>query len=104
MLKLETILKIIKASFVNTVLVFFALGWMMIFMSAKANTEQLDSLIEYILSWIIRVGIAIAVFGGIQTALGFKNDDADAKVRGLKTFVSGLMVSGIAATPSLIGW
>jgi hypothetical protein len=36
-------------------------------------------------------------------SLGFKNDDADSKVRGLKTLVSGFMVFGISQSLDLFG-
>lgn len=43
------------------------------------------------------------IFGGVQTAFGFKNDDADAKTRGLKTVASGFMVFALCQSLHLFG-
>lgn len=90
----------------KTIFIFLAVVGAFIFINAApaADTSKLDDVIKWILAWVARVGIVIAIFGGIQLALGFKNDDADAKIRGLKTAVSGFMVYGISQTPSLFGF
>lgn len=88
----------------KTLIVYAVITVVMLFMSADPDTKPLDDITKYILAWVSRIGIVVAIFGAIQTALGFKNDDADAKVRGLKTLASGLMVSGIANAPDLLGF
>lgn len=88
------------------ILIIITIMMAFIFINAApaADTSKLDNVIKWILAWVSRVGIVIAIFGGIQLALGFKNDDADAKIRGLKTLVSGFMVYGVSQTPSLFGF
>lgn len=70
---------------------------------AEADTAAIDNVIKWIADWSGKIGLIVAFFGGIQTALAFKNDDADAKVRGLKTLASGFMVAGIAKSLDLFG-
>jgi len=47
------------------------------------------------MAWITRLGILVLVIGAIMFALGFRNDDAEQKTRGLSTMVAGGMVGGI---------
>lgn len=65
--------------------------------------DKLDAVINVIATWLGRIGLIVAFFGAIQLALGFKNDDADGKVRGMKTLASGFLVFGITQSLSLFG-
>jgi hypothetical protein len=67
------------------------------------DTSPLDNIVDWMAVWAGKVGLVIAFFGGIQTALSFKNDDAEAKVRGIKTLTSGVMVFGITKALNLFG-
>jgi len=58
----------------------------------------LDVVIDWIATWAGRIGLVVAFFGALQTALGFMNDDADSKVRGLKLLAAGFMVWGISGS------
>ncbi len=71
--------------------------------AGEAGMDSFDKVIGVLAKWAGRVGLVVAFFGGIQTALGFKNDDADAKVRGMKTLAAGFMVFGISESLSLFG-
>lgn len=71
--------------------------------ASDAGLDKLDTLIEVIAKWLGRIGLIVAFFGGVQTALGFKNDDADGKIRGLKTLASGFLVFGLTQSLSLFG-
>lgn len=70
---------------------------------AATGTNAIDSLITWVAGWTLKIGLIVAFFGGVQTALGFKNDDADGKVRGLKTLAAGFMVAGISGSLDLFG-
>nr|WP_243147924.1 hypothetical protein [Clostridium botulinum] len=70
---------------------------------ASADTSAMDTLIKWLADWSMKIGLVVAFFGGIQTSLGFKNDDADGKVRGLKTLASGFMVAAISKSLDLFG-
>ncbi|NUU75345.1 hypothetical protein [Paenibacillus xylanilyticus] len=71
--------------------------------AAAEGMDQFDGVVEVIATWAGRIGLVVAFFGGIQTALGFKQDDADGKVRGMKTMAAGFMVFGISKSLSLFG-
>lgn len=71
--------------------------------ASDAGLDKLDNLIDVIAKWLGRIGLIVAFFGGVQTALGFKNDDADGKIRGLKTLAAGFLVFGLTQSLSLFG-
>lgn len=68
-----------------------------------AGLDKLDKLIEVIATWLGRIGLIVAFFGAVQLALGFKGDDADGKIRGMKTLAAGFLVWGITQSLSLFG-
>lgn len=68
-----------------------------------AGMAEFDKVIGAIAKWVGRIGLVVAFFGGIQTALGFKNDDADAKIRGMQTLAAGFLVFGLSKSLSLFG-
>jgi len=71
--------------------------------ASTADTASLDNIMKWFATWAGRVGLCVAFFGGLQTALAFKNDDADAKTRGLKTLAAGFMTFGLSQSLSLFG-
>lgn len=71
--------------------------------ASDAGLDKLDNLIDVIAKWLGRIGLIVAFFGGVQTALGFKNDDADGKIRGLRTLAAGFLVFGLTESLSLFG-
>ncbi|MDD4146332.1 MAG: hypothetical protein PHS83_04450 [Clostridia bacterium] len=60
-----------------------------------AGVSVLYKVIGWIAGWAAKLGLAVAFFGGIQTVLGFMNDDADSKTRGLKLMAAGFMLFGV---------
>lgn len=64
--------------------------------------QRIDIVIQWIVSWVAKIGLVVAFFGGVQVALGFMNDDADAKVSGMKTLAAGFMVYGICAASNTL--
>lgn len=64
--------------------------------------QRIDIVIQWIVGWVAKIGLVVAFFGGVQVALGFMNDDADAKVTGMKTLAAGFMVYGICAASTTL--
>ncbi len=46
-------------------------------------------------TWIPRLGAMIIVVGGIQLGIGFKDDNADGKTRGMQCMIGGAIVAAI---------
>ena len=54
-------------------------------------------------TWIGRIGLVVAFVGGVMFALAIKNDDAEAKTRGLMTLASGFVVFALTLSLDLFG-
>ncbi len=61
----------------------------------NAGEEQFMSVINFFATWIGRIGLIVGFIGAIMFALAIKNDDADAKTRGLMTLASGFVVFAV---------
>ena len=61
------------------------------------------SVIGFFATWIGRIGLVVAFVGGIMFALAIKNDDAEAKTRGLMTLASGFVVFALTLSLDLFG-
>ena len=59
--------------------------------------------IGFFADWIGRIGLVVAFVGGIMFALAIKNDDAEAKTRGLMTLASGFVVFALTLSLNLFG-
>ena len=68
--------------------------------SGTADTAY-ENVMNFIVTWIRRLGAAVALFGGIMLALGFKDNDADSKEKGIKTMIAGFVVWAICAGISM---
>lgn len=68
--------------------------------SGDADTAY-QNVINVILTWIRRIGAAVALFGGVMLALGLKRDEADQKENGIKTMVAGFVVWAICGAVAL---
>lgn len=60
-----------------------------------AGTDAFNSVIEFFATWIGRIGLVVGFVGAVMFALAIKNDDADAKTRGLMTMASGFVVFAV---------
>ncbi len=70
--------------------------------AAPVDTSKVDTIInDVVVPWVQKIGFLIAFIGGIMFALGWRNDDADSKARGLQTLVSGFMVAAVALSYNL---
>lgn len=67
--------------------------------TACAAGADADGTIQEIVSqlkdWIPRLGAMIVVVGGIQMGIGFKDDDATGKTRGMQCMIGGAIVAAI---------
>lgn len=46
---------------------------------------------------VVALGSLVAVVGGIQTGVGFKDDNADGKTRGFQTLIGGAIIAAVGA-------
>jgi len=62
-----------------------------------------NSVINFFADWIGKIGLVVGFVGGIMFALAIKNDDAEAKTRGLMTMASGFVVFALTLSLNLFG-
>ncbi len=62
-----------------------------------------NEVVGFFADWIGRIGLVVAFVGGIMFALAIKNDDAEAKTRGLMTLASGFVVFALTLSLNLFG-
>ncbi len=62
-----------------------------------------NNIIGFFATWIGRIGLVVAFVGAIMFGLAIKNDDADAKTRGLMTLVSGIVVFAVTKALDMFG-
>ena len=55
----------------------------------------INTIIGLLQTWIPRLGGLIVVVGGIQLGIGFKDDNADGKTRGMQCMIGGAIVAAI---------
>ena len=65
-------------------------------LDSTRGEEQFNSLVEFLATWIGRIGGVVAFVGVVQFALGVKSQNPDEKINGLKTLVAGIMVFAVA--------
>ena len=64
--------------------------------SGGEGVETFNTVVEFILDWVARIGLVVGFIGAVQFALGFKDDSADGKTRGLMCLASGFIVFAVA--------
>lgn len=60
------------------------------------GVETFNTVVEFIVDWVARIGLVIGFVGAVQFAMGFKDDSADGKTRGLMCLASGFIVYAVA--------
>ena len=70
---------------------------------ASDPDAMFDQVIVFFASWIGRIGLVVAFVGGVMFARAIKNEDAEAKTRGLMTMVSGFVVFAVTKMLNLFG-
>lgn len=74
------------------------------FAALETDTKTIDTFIDFVVAWVIKIGGAVALIGGIMFALAFQREDSEGKTRGLQTIMAGLMAAAIAvASKELFG-
>ncbi|MCM1525134.1 MAG: hypothetical protein NC120_11835 [Ruminococcus sp.] len=64
---------------------------------------MIDGIMGILGPGVIGLGTLVAVVGGIQTGVGFKDDNADGKTRGFQTLIGGAIIAAVGAlVPSTI--
>ncbi|MDR0930338.1 MAG: hypothetical protein LBM38_01125 [Clostridiales bacterium] len=66
----------------------------------SANMDSADSVLSLLYKGIQYIGVIFVVFGAVQAGLGFKNDDAEGKAKGMRSVIAGAIVWGIGALVS----
>ena len=64
--------------------------------SGGDGVDTFNTVVQFIVDWVARIGLVIGFIGAIQFALGFKDDSADGKTRGLMCLASGFIVFAVA--------
>jgi hypothetical protein len=67
--------------------------------SAEGTDAQgmIDAIMGVLGPGVIALGSLVAVVGGIQTGVGFKDDNADGKTRGFQTLIGGAIIAAVGA-------
>ncbi|MBR1433243.1 hypothetical protein [Ruminococcus sp.] len=63
--------------------------------------DQFWQVVNFFATWIGRIGLVVGFVGAVMFALAIKNDDADAKTRGLMTLASGFVVFAVSMSLEL---
>lgn len=64
--------------------------------SSDAGVDEFNEVITWFATWIGRIGLIVGFVGAVMFGLAIKNDDADAKTRGLMTMASGFVVFAVS--------
>lgn len=70
---------------------------------ADQGEAMFNNLIGFFATWIGRIGLVVGFIGAIMFGLAIKNEDADAKTRGLMTMASGFVVFAVTLSLDLFG-
>lgn len=54
-----------------------------------------DTVIDFIVPWISRLGGVVILIGAVEFGLAFKNDDAEGKTKGMRTIIAGCIVTAV---------
>ncbi len=64
--------------------------------STVEGVQTFNTVVKFIVDWVARIGLVIGFIGAVQFAMGFKDDSADGKTRGLMCLASGFIVFAVA--------
>lgn len=69
----------------------------------ESNTSSIDTFIQFVCDWLIKIGGVVMLVGAIMFALSWQRDDAEGKSRALMTVMAGGMVVGVGLSKGLFG-
>jgi hypothetical protein len=72
------------------------------FATAADADSMWNAVMNLIKTWVIRLGLVVVLVGGVMFGLGFKNDDAEQKTRGVNTMIAGGIVTAVAGLVSYL--
>lgn len=84
-------------STIMSVVLFMVLITPQIVFAGEAGDAEWSFLTGLIKKWGSRIGGALALFGGIEFGLAWKDNDPAGKSQGLKFVISGLIVLAVCA-------
>ncbi len=67
----------------------------LIFVNVTFGADALATIKTFIQKWVKNIGGLIGLIGAVDFALGWKNDDPSERIRGMKTFFSGVMMVAV---------
>lgn len=86
--KIKTIIMVLLISALNIVYVY----------AADAGVDIFDNLVEWLATWVGRVGLVTAFYGLVNVGFSMQSDDAHQKKVGINSFVAGVMVFAASVT------
>lgn len=63
--------------------------------AATNDATTFNNVVDFIVTWVQRIGYVVGFIGAVQFGFALKQDDADQKQRGLMTLASGFVVVAI---------
>lgn len=66
-----------------------------------AAADKWDQVIGFITPWIQRLGGVVILIGAVEFGLAFKNDDAEAKTKGMRTAIAGCIVFAVGLSSDI---
>ena len=87
--------KVVGKNMGRILAVLAAVTMMSMVVGAATATNAFQNILRYIAGWTTYLGAAIAFFGAVQLAMGFRSDDAEGKNKGMRSMIAGFIVLAI---------
>lgn len=97
----EKLKKTVKTKKIQIAMLLYAIFAPLSIASATTADAKWNSVVQFILPWIQRLGGVVILIGAVEFGLAFKNDDAEAKTKGLRTVIAGCIVLAVGVSSSI---